>query len=100
MTHHLQPDLCNLERVRHDDLTTSSGTTGKDLHVQRDVSRLRIRRLFPHQVVDGQLDGFFWCDSNKLGHDSSVESSYPALVGVHLLDAVPSVPVQHLSDNL
>jgi hypothetical protein len=55
---HLQSDFCDLQRVCHNDLGSSSGTTGSDFGPERDPAGLGIGELAADEVVDGQLDGW------------------------------------------
>lgn len=99
-TYHLQSDFCDFERVRHDHLASSGRTSRHNFHEQRDSTRLRVRRLLSHEVVDGKFDGLLRSDTDKLRHDTTVERPHATFIRVHLLHAVPGVSVQDLANDV
>lgn len=87
------------------DLATSCTSSSDELPGNRDASSLPVRRVPTHEVVDGELDRLFWCNSlrakqvrigagrqrertnDELRGETAVESE-ESLVPVNLLDTI------------
>ena len=83
---HLQSDLDDLDWVGEYDLAHSRGGTGENLAGDAKPV-LAVDELVPHEVVDGELDGLFWGDTDELEAEAGVEPR-DALALDHLGEAV------------
>jgi len=95
-TSDLHLDFYNLHGVGGNDLTETSCGTRKHsvLNCQlvlRDVCSLC--PVLAGKVVDGELDGLFWRDSNQVGHNSAVETT-GAFLSNDLFEAIDSMSLK------
>ena len=74
----LHLDLDDLHRVGGDDLTKSGSGTGQHAILDRQLVLRDIGAFSPvlaRKVVNGQLDGLFWSDSDQVGDDTTVQTA-------------------------
>ena len=78
------------------DLTGSGGTACQNLSSQRNSSRLFICELPADEIVDGEFDGLFRSDSDKLRQNTRVQPT-ETLIPNDLACAIYRVLVQALT---
>lgn len=118
-TCHLQSNLNNFQRISEDDLRSTTTTTGQDLTPDGNVAAF-VCALVAHKIVDRQFDGLLGCHAHQLRQQTTIETEHTLVANdlsdcegeiycfaniyyhphkAYLLEAIPGVPVGHLTDH-